>query len=256
MVDRLLGLRLDPVVGRNHDHGQVRNARAARSHRCKRLVPGGVQEGDLLIAMVDLVGADVLRDAPSLARGHLGLADRVQQRGLAVVHVPHDRHHRRPVLQLAVGVRELRFEVDVVGGVGDLDLLVELVRQHLDRVIGQRLRQRGHLAERHQLLDHLWNRHAEVLRDLLDRGARVDPDHVGRLHRRSVDRRDRLLVGPAPAPATARSALRQVRRASLLAPGGLGIDHHAPAPARTDLTWGALTGTRVARGPHPFDGRG
>ena len=59
--------------------------------------PGRVQERDRVVAVVHLVGADVLGDAAGLARGHLGLADGVEQRGLAVVDVAHDRDHRRAV---------------------------------------------------------------------------------------------------------------------------------------------------------------
>ena len=42
-----------------------------------------------------VIGADVLRDAARLARRHVGAADVVEQRGLAVVDVAHHRHHRR-----------------------------------------------------------------------------------------------------------------------------------------------------------------
>ena len=56
------------------------------------------------VAVVDLVGADVLGDAAGLARGDLGLADRVQQRGLAVVDVTHDGHDRRAPLEILFGV--------------------------------------------------------------------------------------------------------------------------------------------------------
>ena len=42
---------------------------------------------------VHLIGADVLGDAAGLAGGHVGIADIVQQGGLAVVDVAHDHHH-------------------------------------------------------------------------------------------------------------------------------------------------------------------
>ena len=42
-----------------------------------------------------LVCADVLRDAAGLFRHHVRLADGVEKRRLAVVHVPHDRDDRR-----------------------------------------------------------------------------------------------------------------------------------------------------------------
>ena len=60
--------------------------------------------------------------------------------------------------EVLVGVLELGLGVGLVGRVDDLDLLVELVGEDLDRVVGQRLRERGHLAQAHQLLDDLGDR--------------------------------------------------------------------------------------------------
>ena len=128
-------------------------------------------------------------------------ADGVQQRRLAVVDVAHDRDHRGARLELLVGVLELRLVARLVGGVDDLDLLVELVREHLDRVVRQRLRERRHLAQAHQLLDDVRDRDAEVLADVLDRRPRVDLDDVG-LQRRDV-LRGRLHVAAAAAAPTA-----------------------------------------------------
>ena len=103
------------------------------------------------------------------------------------------------------GVLELGLVVDLVGRVDDLDLLVELVGEDLDRVVGQRLGERGHLAQLHQLLDDLGDRHAEVLGDVLDRRAGVDADRVGL--QRALVLRGRLDVGAtAPAAAAARRA--------------------------------------------------
>ena len=55
--------------------------------------PGGIQEGDGLAVDLHLIGADVLGDTAGLAAGHMGVADIVQQTGLAVVHMTHDHHH-------------------------------------------------------------------------------------------------------------------------------------------------------------------
>ncbi len=38
----------------------------------------------------------MLGDPTRLHRGDLGLPDGIQEGGLAVVHMPHDRNHRRP----------------------------------------------------------------------------------------------------------------------------------------------------------------
>ena len=134
VVDGLARLRAHAVVGGHHDHGDVRRLGAAGTHGGERLVARGVQErDDAAVVLMDLVGADVLRDAAGLARGHVGLADRVQQRRLAVVDVTHDRDHRRARLEVLVGVLERRIRVGVLGRRDDLDLLVELVGDDLDR---------------------------------------------------------------------------------------------------------------------------
>ena len=49
---------------------------------------------------VHLIGADVLGNAAGLARRHVGVADIVQQGGLAVVDVAHDHHPRGAGLQI------------------------------------------------------------------------------------------------------------------------------------------------------------
>ncbi len=189
----------------------------------------------------------MLGDAAGLAGDDVGLAHGVEQRRLAVVDVAHDRDHRGTLDEVLRGVLELRLLVDVVGRVDDLDLLVELVGEDLDRVVGQRLGERGHLAQLHQLLDDLGDRHAEVLGDVLDRRAGVDADRVG-LERRLV-LRDRLDVGAtAPAAAAARRAALGAGRAAAgaaLAARGLRVDHDAADAAAG--AGGALALERGAR---------
>ena len=64
----------------------------------------GIQEGDHAFLVLHVVGADVLGDATGFTGRHLGLADIVQQRGLAVVDVAHDGHDRRARFFLDAGV--------------------------------------------------------------------------------------------------------------------------------------------------------
>jgi hypothetical protein len=79
--------------------------------------------------------ADVLRDPAGRTGDDLGLANRVEQRCLAVVDVAHDRDDRRTIDQVLLDVVEDRLDLDVVGGVDDLDFLLEFVGQHLDRIV-------------------------------------------------------------------------------------------------------------------------
>ena len=69
--------------------------RAAGAHRGERRVARRIEERDHALRRFHVVRADVLRDAARLARRDLGAADVVEQRGLAVVDVAHDRDDRR-----------------------------------------------------------------------------------------------------------------------------------------------------------------
>ena len=226
VVDRLLGLRHDAVVGGDDDDGDVGDLGAAGAHRREGGVAGRVEEGDRLVVVVDLVGADVLGDAAGLAGGDLGLADRVQQRGLAVVDVAHDRDHRRAVDEVLVGVGELRLLGLLLGGGDDLQLAVVLVGDRPDRLVGEGLGQRRHLPHRHQFFDHLGRGQAERLGDLAHGGAGVDLGRLGLDRRRRTHRRLLQQRPAAAATAAARRALRR-RAAHLVAAGGLRVDHDA-----------------------------
>ncbi len=95
VVEGLDGLRHHAVVGGHHQDDDVGDLGAPGAHGGERLVAGGVDEGDQLPVVVDLVGADVLGDAAGLAGHHVGLADAVQEERLAVVDVAHDGHDGR-----------------------------------------------------------------------------------------------------------------------------------------------------------------
>ncbi|TPW01439.1 MAG: Uncharacterized protein FD124_3706, partial [Alphaproteobacteria bacterium] len=96
VIDGLDGLRHDAVVGGHNQHDDVGDLGAARAHRRERRVAGGIEERDALaVLQAHLVGADVLRDAARFAGDNVGFAERVEQRGLAVVDVAHDGHDRR-----------------------------------------------------------------------------------------------------------------------------------------------------------------
>ncbi len=126
VADRLLRLRLHAVVRSHDENGDVGDLRATRPERRERLVTGRVEEGDPPSVVIDLVGADVLRDPAGLGLDDRALADCVEQRRLPVVDVAHDRDDGRPVGEvLLVVLEDLVLEVLLVG-VLDLDLALEL----------------------------------------------------------------------------------------------------------------------------------
>ena len=214
--DRLLRLRHDAVVGRDDEHRDVGDLRAARAHGGERLVARRVEERDAPAVDLGLVRADVLRDPARLGLDDGRLANRVEERRLPVVDVAHDRDDRRPRREILLAVVVRRGLELLLGGVLDRDLALELRADDLDLLVGERLRGRPHLAEAHEDLDELRHRNAERLREVLDRDAGLDRDRPGRRRRGSLTRLRRR------ARAVARLAARAAASAAL--------DDDAPLP--------------------------
>ena len=116
VVDGLHGLGHDAVISGHHQDGHVGDHGAPGAHGGECLMAGSVQEGDRAALHIHLIGADVLGDAARLSGDHVGVADIVQQGGLAVVHVAHDHHHGGAGLQILLlvlrGVDQLLLDGD------------------------------------------------------------------------------------------------------------------------------------------------
>ena len=149
-----------------------------------------------------------------------GLADRVEQRRLAVVDVAHDRDHRRARDEILLGVLVDLRELVLLGDVLDGDLALDLGGDQLHRLVRERLRDRDHLAEAHHDLDDLSRRHAERLGQVLDGDARRNRDRTGRLRPRrrfrprlgALTRLARVLARPRCAAVDDDTALAATRR--------------------------------------------
>ncbi len=182
VIERLDRLRLHPVVRGDHQHGDVRGLRTAGAHGGERLVPRGVDERDQPLTAVRhprrrLVGTDVLGDPTGLAFDHLGVADRVQESGLAVVDVAHDGDDRRPGQQIGLAALVLtELKVERLEQLAVLFLRAD----HLDVVVQLRAEQQQRL-----LVDRLGSGHhlAQVEQDL-DEGRGVGADAVGEVGER------------------------------------------------------------------------
>ena len=98
----------------------------------------------------------MLGDAARLARGDRGLADGIQQAGLAVINVTHNHHHGGPGLQLVGGIHMV---VDDLLLDGDGDFLLHLAAHFRCHIFGgiivDGLVDTGHDAVLHQQLDDL-----------------------------------------------------------------------------------------------------
>ncbi len=153
--------RHDAVVRGYDQHGHIGGLGAASAHGGEGLVAGRIEEGDLSSLRLDLVGANMLGDAAGLAFSHIGRPDRVQQLGLAMVDVPHDRNDRRPGNGIWIGLtlRAARLEVGIRG----LDRLryvlvglpIQVRRDAGSSIEVDLLVDVGHHLELHQFLDDL-----------------------------------------------------------------------------------------------------
>ena len=133
-----------------------------------------------LSGRADLIGADMLGDAAGLAGDDVGAADRVEQRGLAVVDMAHDRDHRRTRLERLVGI-DVGRRVDVDVGFADpLDVVAELGDQQLGRVLVDRLVDRDRHAHLEQRLDQVGGALGHAVGELPD-GDRLGHDDVADL---------------------------------------------------------------------------
>ena len=156
VVDRLDGLRLDAVLRRNDEDGDIRDHRTAGAHGGERLMARGIEEGDGLALDLHLIGADVLGDAARLAGGNVGVADIVEQARLAVVDVTHDDDDRRAGLELVGAVLVIVDELFLDRHDNLLfNLAAELLGDKGRGVEVDHLGKGGHHAVFHQALDDL-----------------------------------------------------------------------------------------------------
>ena len=116
VIHGLDGLGHESVIRGHDQHDDIRHVGAACAHLGERLVTGRVDERDRLSVDAHHRGANVLGDTSRLTRRHVGLADRVLKRRLAVVHVPHKGHDRRTRLQISLVVlKHTVFRRDIGG---------------------------------------------------------------------------------------------------------------------------------------------
>ena len=136
VADRLDRLRHQPVVGRHHQHNDIGDIGAAHAHFGERFMARRIEEGDEIAPLgLDLIGADMLGDAARLAAHHIGAAQRVEERGLAVIDMAHDRDHRRARLQ-RTGLIDIGRGIDIdIAFRHALDVVAEFLDQQFGRVL-------------------------------------------------------------------------------------------------------------------------
>ena len=126
---------------------------------------------------IHVISTDVLCYAPGLARRHVGLADVIEQGGLAVVDVTHHRHHRGARLRGTFVLRQgfLELVLQLVGA-DQLDFMSHLLDHQGRGVLVDHLVDGRHHTQLHQLLNDLTGLHRHRL------GESTDRNHVGHLN--------------------------------------------------------------------------
>jgi hypothetical protein len=191
VIDGLDRLRLDAVVGGNDEHHHVRDAGAAGAHRAEGRVARSIQEDDGPAIGADVIRADMLRDPAVLALDDLAAAIRVEQRGLAVVDVAHDRHHRGTQHGLfGIGLRAVGLDVLLVALMLDEKLEAEVLGEKFAQIGVDQLVDGEGLAHEQQALDQFGGGHARLLGEFPERDGRSDMNRSAGLGR----------LGHEPAP--------------------------------------------------------
>ncbi len=216
MVDGLERLRHHAVICCDDDDDDVRDLGAARTHAGEGLMARCIEEDDLAaeggrvrLGDVDLVRADVLRDAAGFASRHVRRTDRVEQRGLTVIDVAHDGDDRRARdLDQAGGVFEQAFDGFILHLLFDREndgVRTELARNILRQLAVERLVHGDEDAAHQQRGDEVLAAHFELLGEVLDADAFGDGDRP----------RDGQRLGGDHGPAVTRRRLEALHRAFL-----------------------------------------
>ena len=176
VIDGFDRLRHHRVIGGNHENDDIRHLSPARTHRGKGRVAGRVEEAQHRATVgFHLIGADVLGDSPGFARDNLGIANRIQKRGFAVVDVPHDRDHGRTRLEILFRILDLLDHLFHVGIRNTDDLVAEFLDDQLGRIGVDRLVLIHHHAHLHEALDHFTHTFGHPV------GQLGDDDRLGQL---------------------------------------------------------------------------
>ena len=121
-------LLFDGVVGGHDKDDDIGDVGSPAAHVGEGGVAGGVDEGDLVVVVGNLVRGDVLGNAPRLAGRDRSRADEVQEGSLSVVDMPHDGDDGG-ASEEGVRVVLVESEAGLVGGLVVVVLVVVILRR-------------------------------------------------------------------------------------------------------------------------------
>ena len=179
MGDRLDRLRHDAVIGRDDEHDDIRHLGAAGAHRREGGVAGRIDEGHRqAVRRRDLIGADMLGDAAGFAGDDIGMADRIEQRGLAVIDMAHDGDDGRTRQQMSSTSSGVSNRPSSTSDFGDaFHRVAEFLRDELRGIGVDHVGDLRHLALLHQKLDDVDAAFRHAVGEFLD-GDRLRQDRL------------------------------------------------------------------------------
>ena len=209
----------------------------------------------------------MLGDAASFASGYIGGANRIEQRGLAVIHVAHDRDHGRTRHAFAGGTFLTSGRIgDFLGGLffeGDHVGIRSEEARHLAGQFGvERLVDGGEHAASQQARDQILGANSQLLGQVLDadsfRDGDAARDRLRLVRKRQARRRhealhraffyaSRNIALPWPAGRRTRTAARTGRRPRRQLPVQLPADGYRSATGASDA-WAGVRLDAVAAG--------
>ncbi len=164
VLDSFDSLRHHAVVCRYHQNHDIRCLGAASTHRSKRGVTWGVQEGDHPVVSFNVVSTDVLGNAARFARGYFRGTNVVQQRGFTVVNVTHDGHNRSARFSRSAGITVAHYRFFQFVFTTQDNFVAHLFGNQLCGFLVDDLVDGGHGAQLHHRFDDLRTFHRHLVR--------------------------------------------------------------------------------------------
>ena len=171
VTDCLACLWHDAIVGGDNDDSDIRHLCTAGTHGGESLVTRRVEERYMLSGLKRyVVCTNMLGNTARLTGNDVGVADMVEQRGLTMIHVPHNRYdwcagHYILIRIFALVLTNLRHHL----GADILGLEPELFSNDIDSLGIQTLVDANHHSQRHTGSNNFGNRHIHHYRQVVSR---------------------------------------------------------------------------------------
>ena len=169
MRNRLNCLRHHTVIRRDDKDHDIGHRSAPGTHQREGFMTRRIQERNVSVSYLNLVRPDMLGDSAVLLLDHVRFADRVEQRRLAVIDVPHDRHDRRPSHHLFRFGDFDGFEQHALLEGYEFGFGIKVLTDLLGQFFVEGMIDGGKDAAVHQLRDDVLGARVELLGDVLDR---------------------------------------------------------------------------------------